>query len=149
MKGPYDDIIDLPHYVSKTRKRMSMLDRAAQFSPFAALTGYDAAIRETGRLTDERIEFDVDGKAMLNDKLRMLAERHAQQPEITVIYFVPDERKHGGVYTEVTDRVGKIDGRRQLLFMADGREISFDDVYDIHSAIFGESRFDEHLCQNL
>lgn len=142
MKGPYDDIIDLPHPVSENRKRMSMLDRAAQFSPFAALTGYDAAIRETGRLTDERIEFDVDGKAMLNDKLRMLAERQTEQPEITVIYFVPDERKHGGAYAEVTDRVRKVDGHRQMLFMADGREISFDDVYDIHSAIFGEKRFE-------
>lgn len=142
MKGPYDDIIDLPHPVSENRKRMSMLDRAAQFSPFAALTGYDAAIRETGRLTDERIEFDVDGKAMLNDKLRMLAERQTEQPEITVIYFVPDERKHGGAYAEVTDRVRKVDGRRQMLFMVDGKEILFDDVYDIHSAIFGEKRFE-------
>ena len=94
----YNDIIDLPHHISTTRPRMSMLDRAAQFSPFAALTGYDAAIKETGRLTGQRIELTEECRAVLDRKQQVLLENLAEHPEVSVTYFVPDERKSGGAY---------------------------------------------------
>lgn len=86
----------LPHHVSKTRPQMPMSDRAAQFAPFAALTGYDAAIKETGRLTDERIELDVEALSALDMKYQLLMEAHDEAPEVTITYFQPDERKAGG-----------------------------------------------------
>ena len=89
MKNDYSDILDHPHYVSKTRPQMSELERAAQFSPFAALTGYDAAISETGRLTDEKIELGEETKAVLDMKQQYLLDMISDQPEITVTYFIP------------------------------------------------------------
>ena len=132
MSGRYDDIINLPHHVSPTRKRMSMIDRAAQFSPFAALTGYDASIREAGRLTDRQIDFDEDGKLMLDEKLRNLAERIKEQPEVTITYFVPDERKSGGKYVEISGKVRKIDQYEKLILMEDGAQICFEKIHDIY-----------------
>ena len=111
----YEDIINLPHHVSKTRPQMSMLDRAAQFSPFAALTGYDAAIKETGRLTDEKIELDEDTKAALDMKQAYLIEMIDEQPEITIIYFLPDARKVGGAYVTVTGNLKRFDEYERLL----------------------------------
>ena len=108
MKGPYDDIINLPHYISQKRPQMSMLDRAAQFSPFAALTGYDAAIKETGRLTDERIELEEEALTILNMKYQMLMDALPDNPEVTITYFVPDERKEGGSYVSKTGVVKKL-----------------------------------------
>lgn len=135
MRGPYDDIINLPHHVSTTRKRMSMIERAAQFSPFAALTGYDAAIQETGRLTDCCIDLDVDSVAMLNEKIRWLSQFAGLQPEITVIYFLPDERKHGGAYVSTAGKVRKVDACKQKVIMEDGTEIDFSRIYDISGEI--------------
>ena len=132
MSGRYDDIINLPHHISPTRKRMSMIDRAAQFSPFAALTGYDASIREAGRLTDRQVDFDVDGKLMLDEKLRNLAERIKEQPEVTITYFVPDERKSGGAYVDVVGKVRKIDSHEKTIQMNDGTVINFEFIYDIN-----------------
>ena len=103
MTGKYDDIIHLPHHVSATRPRMPMLDRAAQFSPFVALTGYEAAVRETARLTDQRVELDESAKAELDRKLRLLLSLPGQ-PEASITYFRPDERKEGGAYETVTGR---------------------------------------------
>lgn len=131
MSGRYDDIINLPHHVSPTRKRMSMIDRAAQFSPFAALTGYDASIREAGRLTDRQIDFDVDGKLMLDEKLRRLAEHIKEQPQVTITYFVPDERKSGGKYVEISGKVRKIDSHENTIQMNDGTVIDFENIYDL------------------
>lgn len=131
MKGPYDDIIHMPHHVSATRKPMPLLDRAAQFSPFAALTGYDAAIRETGRLTDNAVDLDVDGKAMLNETLQRLSGLQETRPEVTVTYFVPDARKTGGAYTTVTGRVKKLDPNTQVLLLTDGTEIRFSRILEI------------------
>lgn len=131
MSGRYDDIINLPHHVSLTRKGMSMTDRAAQFSPFAALTGYEAAIAETGRLTDHQIDFDLDGKVMLDEKLRSLAARLADAPQVLVTHFVPDSRKSGGAYVDTTGIVRKIDVNEKKLVMDDGRTIDFDRIYDI------------------
>lgn len=94
----YEDIINLPHHVSATRPQMSMLDRAAQFSPFAALTGYDAAIKETGRLTDEKIEMDEEALNILNMKFQILVDCLDDEPEVTFTYFKPDERKACGAF---------------------------------------------------
>lgn len=131
MKGPYDDMLHMPHHVSPTRKRMSMIDRAAQFSPFAALTGYDAAIRETGRPTDDAVELDADGEAMLNETLQRLFELQQTRPEITVTYFVPDARKTGGAYETVTGKLKKLDPHRQVLLLTDGTEIHFHRILEI------------------
>lgn len=132
----YDDIIDLPHHVSATRPRMSMIDRAAQFSPFAALTGYDAAIKETGRLTDERIELSEERRAALDRKQQILLDNLADQPEVSVTYFVPDERKSGGAYVTVTGRVKKVDDYQRLLVLTDGTKIPLDEILDMESELF-------------
>lgn len=132
----YDDIIDLPHHVSATRPRMSMLDRAAQFSPFAALIGYDAAIRETGRSTDRRIELSEDSRAALDRKQQLLVEYLANHPEVSVTYFIPDERKSGGEYVTVTGIVKKVDDYQRLLLLTDGTKIPLDDILDLESELF-------------
>ena len=132
----YDDIIDLPHHVSATRPRMSMIDRAAQFSPFAALTGYDAAIKETGRLTDRRIELTEDSRAALDRKQQLLVDNLADHPEVSVTYFVPDERKSGGAYVTVTGRVKKVDDYQRLLILTDGTKIPLDEILDMESELF-------------
>ena len=132
----YADIINLPHHVSATRPQMSMIDRAAQFSPFAALTGYDAAIKETGRLTDEKIELDEDKKAVLDIKQAYLIEMIDEQPEITVTYFLPDERKSGGAYLTATGSLKRFDEYERLMILTDGKKISMDDIVDIESDLF-------------
>jgi len=135
MEG-YEDIINLTHHVSKTRPQMSMLDRAAQFSPFAALTGYDAAIKETGRLTDEKIELDEDRKAVLDMKQAYLIEMIDEQPEISITYFLPDTKKSGGAYVTVTGNLKRFDEFEHLLFLTDGKKIPMDDIADIESDLF-------------
>ena len=134
--GDYEDIINLPHHVSKTRPQMSMLDRAAQFSPFAALTGYDAAIKETGRLTDEKIEMDEDRKAALDMKQAYLIEMIDEQPEISITYFLPDAKKSGGAYVTVTGNLKRFDEYERLLILTDGKKIPMDDIADIESDLF-------------
>lgn len=136
MSGKYDDIIDLPHHVSATRPQMSMIDRAAQFSPFAALTGYDAAIKETGRLTDEKIEIDEDTKASLDMKQAYLMEIIDEQPEISVTYFLPDTKKTGGAYVTVTGNLKRFDEYERLLILTNGKKIPMDDIADIESDLF-------------
>lgn len=136
MKGRYDDIINLPHHVSATRPQMSMMDRAAQFSPFAALTGYDAAIKETGRLTDEKIEMDAEALNILNMKFQILIDSLAEKPEVTFTYFKPDKRKDGGAYIDVTGIVKKVDDFERLIVMQSGAKIPMDDVLEIEGDIF-------------
>ena len=132
----YEDIINLPHHVSKTRPQMSMLDRAAQFSPFAALTGYDAAIKETGRLTDEKIELGEEAKAALDRKQAYLMEMIGEQPEISITYFLPDARKSGGAYVTITGNLKRFDEYERLLILTDGRKIPMDDIADIECDLF-------------
>ena len=131
MSGQYDDIIHLPHYVSPTRPQMPMHDRAAQFSPFAALTGYDAAIAETGRLTSERIELTEDELDALNVKYQLLIERLDDASEVRITYFQPDIYKSGGAYTSETGIVKKVDTFERLVHMTNGAIIPMDDIYDI------------------
>ena len=128
--GNYEDIINLPHHVSSTRAQMSMMDRAAQFSPFAALTGYDAAIKETGRLTDEKIEMDEEALNILNMKFQILARSLDDEPEVTFTYFKPDERKAGGAYLTASGVVKKIDDFERMIVMRNGTKIPMDDVLD-------------------
>lgn len=132
----YDDIIDMPHHVSATRPQMSMIDRAAQFSPFAALTGYDAAIKETGRLTDQRIELTEDSRAVLDRKQQLLMDNLAVHPEVSVTYFVPDGRKPGGAYMTASGRVKRIDNYDRTMIFMDGTKILLDAIIDIASDLF-------------
>ena len=136
MHGKYDKIMGLPHHVSKTRPQMPMSDRAAQFAPFAALTGYDAAIKETGRLTDERIELDVEALSALDMKYQLLMEALDEAPEVTITYFQPDERKAGGKYVSAVGAVKKIDDFERRITMRDGTRIPTDDVLSIDGALF-------------
>ena len=131
----YKDIIDLPHHVSKTRPQMPMSDRAAQFAPFAALTGYDSAIKETGRLTNERIELDEDALTALNVKYQFLMDALDEEPEIKITYFKPDERKAGGEYVSAIGAVKKVDDFERLITMQDGTRIPMDDVYDMSISV--------------
>ena len=136
MNGKYDEIMGLPHHVSKTRPQMPMSDRAAQFAPFAALTGYDAAIKETGRLTDERIELDVEALSALDMKYQILMEALDEAPEVTITYFQPDERKAGGKYVSAVGAVKKIDDFERRITMRDGTRIPMDDVLSIDGEMF-------------
>ena len=110
---------------------MSMLDRAAQFSPFAALTGYDDAIKETGRLTDKKMELEEEAQELLDRKQQYLQKIIACRPEITVTFFVPDEKKAGGSYASCTGNLRRIDPVERLFVMADGRKIPLDEIADI------------------
>ena len=136
MNRKYNEIMGLPHHVSKTRPQMPMSDRAAQFAPFAALTGYDAAIKETGRLTDERIELDVEALSALDMKYQRLMEAHDDAPEVTITYFQPDERKAGGKYVSAVGAVKKIDDFERRITMQDGAKIPMDDVLSIEGELF-------------
>ena len=136
MNNRYNEIINLPHHVSKTRPQMPMSDRAAQFAPFAALTGYDSAIKETGRLTDEKIEMDEEALNILNMKFQILVDSLDDEPEVTFTYFKPDERKAGGAYIEVTGTVKKVDDFERLIVMQNGMKIPMDDILNIEGHIF-------------
>lgn len=132
----YEDIINLPHPVSSRHPQMPLLDRAAQFSPFAALTGHEAAIRETERLTEEFVEPDEEQLALLDEKLRLLQESLALEPEVEITYFQPDARKSGGAYHTVRGRVRKIDQYARRLVFADGASLSADQILAIEGEIF-------------
>ena len=132
----YDEIIGLPHHVSKTRPQMPMSDRAAQFSPFAALTGYDAAVKETGRLTDEKIELDEESLTSLNVRYQVLMDALAEGPEVRITYFKPDERKAGGAYVTTVGAVRKIDDFEQMITMQDGTRIPMGDVLSLEGELF-------------
>ena len=132
----YDEIINFPHHVSKTRPQIPMSDRAAQFSPFAALTGYDSAIRETGRLTDEKIDLDEESLNALNVRYQMLTDALEERPEVRITYFKPDERKAGGAYVTTAGAVRKIDDFEQTIIMQDGTRIPMGDVLSLEGELF-------------
>ena len=136
MSGPYDDIINLPHPTSQRHPRMPIHDRAAIFSPFAALSGHGAAIAETARLTERRMELDEDTRAELDRKQAVLLEHIDEQPEITITWFQPDEKKDGGAYLTTTGRLKKLRELERLLVLADGTEIPLEDVVALESGIF-------------
>lgn len=136
MTGQYEDIIHLPHHVSSKRPQMPMLDRAAQFSPFAALTGYDDAIHETGRLTAQRVELDEDELARLDEKFRVLQKHLNEQPMVRFTYFKPDERKSGGAYMTVSGVIRKIRDYEREVLLQDGTIIPVDDIVELECPLF-------------
>lgn len=136
MSEQYDDIINLPHHTSPTRPRMSRENRAAQFSPFAAVVGHDAAIKETGRLTDKRIELGESAIAELDMKLLTLADLAGERPEISVTYFQPDEKKEGGAYVTATGAVKKIDDVQRIITFQDGKSVAIEDILEINGDIY-------------
>lgn len=148
-RNPYEDIIHLPHHQSFNRPHMSLYDRAAQFSPFAALTGFDGVIVETSRLTDQKIELSEYERALLDQKLSHIDDelRKGNHPEITVIYFVPDPLKAGGAYNEYTGHVRNIDAfERCIVFLAGngrsaGRRIGIDDIWGMHGELVDDMEY--------
>lgn len=136
MNNKYDEIANLPHHVSETRPQMPMSDRAAQFAPFAALTGYDSAIRETGSLTDERIELDEEALTALNLRYRLLMDARGKEPEVEITFFKPDERKSGGEYVTVIGAIKNIDDFERLITIQDGMKIPMNDILSIDGEIF-------------
>lgn len=136
MSGPYDDIIHLPHPTSPKHPRMSIHDRAAQFAPFAALSGHSAALAETARLTDRRIELDEDTRAELDLKQQILTEYIVDQPRVTVTWFRPDGKKDGGAYLVTEGRLRKIDPSTHKMVLTDGTEIALERVVDLQSELF-------------
>lgn len=137
MTSNYEDIINLPHHTSRNHPQMTMLQRAAQFAPFAALTGHDAAIEETARLTDDEVDLSENGRELLDRKLSYLMSC-GDNPTITITFFVPDEKKQGGAYASLTGQIKKIDGYERFLIMTDGSKISFEHVADIDGNVFDE-----------
>ena len=131
--GKYDDIIDLPHFVSKKYPQMSMRDRAAQFSPFAALTGYDAAIKETARLTDRRVDLNDDMLQKLDEKMCVIRKRldSVQKCRVVISYFERDLKKEGGKYLDIYGEVNKIDEYRNIIVFMNGERIPISDVINI------------------
>ncbi len=134
--GKYDKIINLPHHVSSTRSHMTVIDRAAQFSPFAALTGYDAAVKETARLTEQQIELDEYEKATLDQRILLLQDRLKELPEVTITYFIPDERKDGGKYVSITGAVKKIDTYEKQLVLVNKSKIPIGNILSIEGEVF-------------
>lgn len=137
-EGRYDDIINLPHHVSTKHPHMAPIDRAAQFSPFAALTGHDEAIKETARLTDERMELDENRKELLDARLQLLREHLGEKPTVTFTFFEPDERKSGGAYVTVTGSVKKIEEYENKVILEEGAAIFIDDIYAVEGELFYE-----------
>jgi len=133
---PYEDIVDLPHHVSKKHPQPTMADRAARFAPFAAITGYEEMVLEEARVTDDRIEMDESSKAALNEKLNMILEFIDEQSEVSITYFEPDKRKAGGAYVTVTGTVKRIDEYEHLVIMTDGKKINIDDIYNLQGELF-------------
>lgn len=134
----YDDIINLPHHVSKKHPQMSLHDRAAQFSPFAALTGHKAAINETARLTDEKQILSEDVIAKLNEQLNLIKENIGTNQTVTITYFVPDNKKSGGAYISNTGIVKKIDEYNRTVIMTDKTVIPIEQISEMQSDIFSE-----------
>ena len=132
----YADIINLPYHGSKRNKKMSNIDRAAQFSPFAALTGHSEAVKETERLTEDFIELDENMKAVLDERINILKQAFSLKPEVKIVYYLPDQRKDGGSYEEIRGVVKKLSEFKRLIVMEDGTEIPFDHVSEIDGEIF-------------
>ena len=136
MTGKYDDMLRLPHHVSASRKPMAMTARAAQFAPFAALSGYDAEVQEAGRLTDRPIEPDEYEKEALNARLRLLARHFREEWVVSLVFFQPDERKAGGAYVTRTGTVKKLNETERLLTLTDGTVIPLDDLIALEGEEF-------------
>ena len=131
MKNNYDDIINTPRWNPKKHTRMFMESRNAQFAPFAALTGYEDAVKETARLTDRRIELDEELKVILDMKIQVIQELISNKPELEVTYFIPDDKKDGGRYETILDNINKIDIYKQQMIMQNGTIIDIKEIIDL------------------
>lgn len=132
----YDDLLDLPHHISVTHPHMTLYDRAAQFAPFKALTGYEDDIEETARLTDQRVELDGERIELLDARLQLLKARLVDTPTVSITYFQPDARKHGGSYETATGVVKRIDTIKRVVVLRDGRQIAIGDIYSVEGELF-------------
>lgn len=132
----YDDIINIPHHVSKKHPQMSLYARSAQFAPFAALTGYEEAIKETARETSARIEIDEEMKSVLDSKIQILLEKISLKPELSITYFIPDLSKDGGQYVTTEGIIKKIDMYNQYIYLEDSTEIPINEIIDISGDVF-------------
>ncbi len=133
MTWKYEDMLTLPHHVSARHAPMAMIDRAAQFAPFAALTGYDDAIRETARSTEQPIDLDESTHAQINDALKRIAEQICQEPSVDITFFKPDRRKDGGAYVTLHSQVKKLDTYEGCLVLKDGTQIFFSQIVNIET----------------
>lgn len=135
-KFPYEDIVNLPPHISKKHPQPTMIDRAARFAPFAAITGYEEMVLEEARITEERIDLDEGTLSILNEKLNMIQEFIDEEPEIKITYFEPDKKKSGGAYIDITGTVKRIDEYEHLVIMTDGKKIRIEDIYGLESDLF-------------
>ncbi len=135
----YENIINKPHHVSKVHPQISLYARSAQFAPFAALTGYEDAVKETARETQEELEIDDELKSILDAKLQMLIEIKESNPEISITYFVKDEKKSGGKYVTITGIIKKIDLYEQIITLADNTVIPIKNVIDLERFAHSET----------
>lgn len=133
---PYEDIVNLPPHISKKHPQPTMMDRAARFAPFAAITGYEEMVLEEARITEERIDLDEGTLSILNEKLNMIQEFIDEEPEVTITYFEPDKKKSGGAYIDITGTVKRIDEYEHLVIMTDGKKIRIEDIYGLESDLF-------------
>lgn len=141
MTETYDDIIHLPHHVSKRHPQMSLYNRAAQFAPFAALTGYEEAIIETARLTAPKVDMMEDNQQLLDRKLALLSRSLREQPTVSITYFQPDKKKTGGQYLTVTGVIKTIRDSERVILMADGKCVSIDTIISIDGDIFSSEEY--------
>lgn len=132
MKNKYDDIINLPHHISKKHTPMTLEARAAQFAPFAALTGYGDEIRETARLTNRRIDLDEEAKSILDNKIQIILKQMLQKPTVTITYFIPDLKKDGGKYITIFGIIKRIDKYKQVIVLEDKTEVQINEIIDIN-----------------
>lgn len=136
MNSKYEVLLSMPHHVSKSRPQMSAHDRAAQFSPFAALTGYDGVLQETGRVTEQRIDLTEEQKAVLDHRIRWLVGQVNSHPAVSITYFVKDVRKEGGAYLTHSGKIRKIQEYERLLVLEDGIQIPIDDILRVEAEHF-------------
>ena len=132
----YDDIINLEHHVSKTHKQMSIEERSAQFAPFAALTGYEDEVKETERITERMIEITEEIRSILDEKIHLIQNKIAEQPEVTITYFIADSKKQGGKYQTINGKVKKIDDYKKRIILTNNTDILIKDIIEISSNIF-------------
>ena len=142
-KFPYEDIVNLPPHISKKHPQPSMMDRAARFAPFAAITGYEEMVLEEARVTEERVDLDEGALSLLNEKLNMIREFLDEEPEVTITYFEPDKKKSGGAYVSIAGVVKRIDEYEHLVILTDGKKILIEDIYAIESDLFYSLGLDE------
>ncbi len=135
-KFPYEDIVGLPRPISKKHPEPTMMERAARFAPFAAITDYEEMVLEEARVTEERITLDENALTLLNEKLNILQEIPDKTPEIKVTYFEPDKKKSGGTYVTRRGTVKQLDPYKKLLIMSDDKKIPLEDICELESELF-------------